>query len=269
MEREKLLTIGSLSKLTGIHIKSLRYYDRIGVLKPAYTDPVTGYRYYTLLQIHMVAAIQLCVELGIPLKDFSKYVAEGNEKIHYTKLLERGTQLLEEKIASIQERLDFVQRMQNDIRRAEAHLHEGGELVCTMPEKCCWVVPYEGSRSDREYPVVRRALLEEIYEAGVTAVYEVGLLRLWRGNGYRQYLFADVVLRSEQDRPNLLRLPAGKYCCRSAEGGSMEKAPQLFHELFALDYEKVVVESQLVTGDYEFNNPMIELRCSLPGAQAE
>ncbi len=264
MEREKLLTIGSLSKLTGIHIKSLRYYDRIGVLKPAYTDPVTGYRYYTLLQIHMVAAIQLCVELGIPLKDFSKYVAEGNEKIHYTKLLAQGTRLLEEKIASIQERLDFVRRMQSDIRRAEEHAHRGGELVCSMPEKCCWVVPYQGARSDREYPGVRRALLEEIYQAGVTAVYEVGLLRLWRGEEYRQFLFADVVLRSDQDRPHMLRLPAGDYCCRSAGEESLETAPRAFPGLFALDYEKVVIESQLVTGDYEFNNPLIELRCSMP-----
>lgn len=68
MKKDNLLSIGALSKQTGVHIKSLRYYDSLGILRPAYVDPSSGYRYYSLQQIPVVDAIQLCVDLDIPLK---------------------------------------------------------------------------------------------------------------------------------------------------------------------------------------------------------
>lgn len=48
MDKQHLLTIGNLSKQTGVHVKSLRYYEQLGILIPAYTDPDTGYRFITL-----------------------------------------------------------------------------------------------------------------------------------------------------------------------------------------------------------------------------
>lgn len=59
MKKDNLLSIGALSKQTGVHIKSLRYYDSLGILRPAYVDPSSGYRYYNLQQIPVVGAIQL------------------------------------------------------------------------------------------------------------------------------------------------------------------------------------------------------------------
>ena len=38
------LSISDFAKLRNVHPKSLRYYERIGALIPAYTDPETGYR---------------------------------------------------------------------------------------------------------------------------------------------------------------------------------------------------------------------------------
>ena len=70
MDKQNLLTIGNLSKQTGVHVKSLRYYEQLGILLPAYTDPDTGYRYYTLSQIPVVDAIRACIFLDIPLKEF-------------------------------------------------------------------------------------------------------------------------------------------------------------------------------------------------------
>lgn len=37
MDKQNLLTIGNLSKQTGVHVKSLRYYEQLGILLPAYT----------------------------------------------------------------------------------------------------------------------------------------------------------------------------------------------------------------------------------------
>ncbi|RUT40348.1 MerR family DNA-binding transcriptional regulator [Paenibacillus anaericanus] len=37
-----------MSKFTGIHIKTLRYYEEIGVLIPEYVGPEANYRYYSI-----------------------------------------------------------------------------------------------------------------------------------------------------------------------------------------------------------------------------
>jgi hypothetical protein len=41
-----MLKIGDLSKLSRVSVKALRYYDEMGLLKPAHVDRFTGYRYY-------------------------------------------------------------------------------------------------------------------------------------------------------------------------------------------------------------------------------
>jgi DNA-binding transcriptional MerR regulator len=45
---KNLLPIGRFSQLTRLTIKALRLYDELGLLRPAYVDPDTAYRYYSL-----------------------------------------------------------------------------------------------------------------------------------------------------------------------------------------------------------------------------
>lgn len=46
MKTKNLFSIGELAKICNISVSALRHYDRKGVLKPAYVDLETGYRYY-------------------------------------------------------------------------------------------------------------------------------------------------------------------------------------------------------------------------------
>ena len=41
---DKYFSIGEVSKITGLSIDRLRNYDKIGLLKPSYIDPKSGYR---------------------------------------------------------------------------------------------------------------------------------------------------------------------------------------------------------------------------------
>ncbi len=43
-----MLSIGEFSKISHLTMKTLRYYDEIGLLKPAFIDPKNGYRYYDI-----------------------------------------------------------------------------------------------------------------------------------------------------------------------------------------------------------------------------
>ena len=82
------MSIGKVSKLKNVSNKSLRYYDRIGILKPAFVNEETNYRYYSEEQLYLLDAITLCIRLGIPLKDLNNYVE--NNSINLQKLLYDG-----------------------------------------------------------------------------------------------------------------------------------------------------------------------------------
>lgn len=70
---EQLFTIGQLSKLFNTKISTLRYYDEVGLLKPAKVDPKTHYRYYTTVQFERLNVITYLRTLDLSLdsiKDF-------------------------------------------------------------------------------------------------------------------------------------------------------------------------------------------------------
>lgn len=50
-KEEIMFKIGEFSKLTQVSIRMLRYYDEIGLLRPASVDLSTGYRMYCASQI--------------------------------------------------------------------------------------------------------------------------------------------------------------------------------------------------------------------------
>lgn len=54
-----MFRIGEFSKLTQVSIRMLRYYDEIGLLKPAKVDWFTGYRMYSAEQIPVLQKIIL------------------------------------------------------------------------------------------------------------------------------------------------------------------------------------------------------------------
>lgn len=53
--------IGMFSKINKGTVKTLRYYDEVDLLKPAYVDQENGYRYYTseqFPQLHKILALR-------------------------------------------------------------------------------------------------------------------------------------------------------------------------------------------------------------------
>lgn len=59
-----MLKIGDFSKLSRISIRMLRYYDENDILKPAYIETESGYRFYDTKQIYTAAQIRFFKEAG-------------------------------------------------------------------------------------------------------------------------------------------------------------------------------------------------------------
>ena len=71
---KEYLTIGEMARIKKISIKSLRYYERIGILIPEKINPENGYRYYSKEQLLTVDMIKFLASMDIPLRQWDKYI---------------------------------------------------------------------------------------------------------------------------------------------------------------------------------------------------
>jgi DNA-binding transcriptional MerR regulator len=63
-----MIKIGDFSKLSQLTVKTLRYYDELGLLKPVRVDPFSGYRYYSAEQLPRLQRIMALKDLGLSLQ---------------------------------------------------------------------------------------------------------------------------------------------------------------------------------------------------------
>ena len=104
-ERKELFTIGEIGKLFHINIRTLRYYDAAGLLKPEKTDPVTGYRYYSTKQFERLNTIKYLRALDMPIERIIRFF-ENKDTDTLMELLKEQ----QEEIRLHRERLDQIAR---------------------------------------------------------------------------------------------------------------------------------------------------------------
>ena len=84
--------IGEFSKLVDLPVRTLRYYDECGILKPDYTDTFSGYRYYTLDNVYEVEMIKLLKSLDFSLEE----ILDSKDDLSVETLENKKEQLLKQ-----------------------------------------------------------------------------------------------------------------------------------------------------------------------------
>ena len=72
------LQIKEFAELTGVSVRTLHYYDEIGLLKPSYVDEQNGYRFYDEASLERMQEILFYRELDFPLKSIAEILASPN-----------------------------------------------------------------------------------------------------------------------------------------------------------------------------------------------
>ncbi|MCQ6562312.1 MerR family transcriptional regulator [Paenibacillus mendelii] len=110
-----MYSIGQLSEKTNISIRTLRYYDEIGLLKPAKVAE-SGYRYYSNEELRVLQHITALKELGFTLASIKELLSAGKESQE-----DRWRTYLEFELAAVAEekkRLDEMERLLQTARYA-------------------------------------------------------------------------------------------------------------------------------------------------------
>lgn len=109
MKEKTKFKIGEFSRMMQVTVKTLRHYEKKGLLLPYEVDEWTGYRYYTICQMQKLNAIRQLQRLGFTLEEIKELYEEDShvpsveqltEKINKTEellkqLMERRDQLKE------------------------------------------------------------------------------------------------------------------------------------------------------------------------------
>jgi len=91
-----MLKIGEFSKLSRVSIRMLRHYDDIGLLKPAFIDRFTSYRYYEEEQLTVIGRITALRDMGFSLADVIKILEIYDDRLLLDSYLKRRQTELEE-----------------------------------------------------------------------------------------------------------------------------------------------------------------------------
>ena len=223
------LSIGKVSKLKNVSIKSLRYYDRIGILKPAFVNTETNYRYYTEEQLYLLDAITLCIKLGIPLKDLNGYVEKNT--INLQKLLYDGKILAEEKIMEIHQSLealqDTLQKLSTSVNgMVKIPESKSGLMVpdgfypSAFRARTILTVMLEDMDTPKYYGQYILKLFVTAQQMGISVSYPSGILHEYEHGKLTRYMFLSV--NTEETDTDILQansesvrtLPDGNYICR-------------------------------------------------------
>jgi len=111
-----MFKIGDFSRLCHVPVKTLRYYDEIGLLHPEQVDRFTGYRYYSANQLPRLHRILALKDLGLTLDEIATLLDQGisPQELHGM-LLRRKVQIRsqmqreQERLARVEQRLKMIE----------------------------------------------------------------------------------------------------------------------------------------------------------------
>ena len=205
--------ISEFAKLRGININSLRYYEKLGILKPAYIDEKTSYRYYSPEQLPLLNQIILCIQLGIPLKEMTQYMDE-NGNLQSQKLLEQGRIVALQRMKELENNLKYIESSLRDIKKNEEFANKKGKYTRTIEERNIITTDYYKNTSDiKEIVSLVSNLYKTAQKNNLFPVLPAGLLLEFNKTGSLRVRFFLKILNTKNGHSMTETLPAGEYSC--------------------------------------------------------
>ena len=254
-------TISEFAKLRDININSLRYYEKLGLLKPAFIDENNGYRYYSAEQVSILNKIILCIQLGIPLKEMVKFLDEDGN-LESQRLLERGRIVAHKRIQEMQNNLDYIEYSLKNIEENKEFSTNSGVYKREFEERKVMLTKFY-TGSDMSEPKKFLAEISRIYKyaqkKGMFPILPAGQIMKIKEDGTVQFCFFLEVLNCEQEE-NVLTIPAGKYSCMQVELNPDFDFMEKIKECWKDAKEKTIVLNNVMLEKYSFETRPSELQ---------
>lgn len=229
MDLQKL-SIGQMAELNHVSEQTLRLYDKEGLLVPRCVDPVTGYRYYHIIQSAKLDLIQNMKVYGMTLRQIRSFL-DNNDPAALRALLSEQAASIEERIRQLRRSQSAITRTLDNYRRYEAMPRNGEIFLEYIPERrifrySCDVNYFDQDESGYEYML--RQMKTNLVANNMPLSYFTNIGTIIR----REHLVPDALFSNEvflfvdeDDSSQAMEtLPAASYLCLCSDEFSMEAA---------------------------------------------
>lgn len=220
---DSYFTAGEMAKLFGINIRTLRYYDEIGLLKPAYVNPKSKYRYYTTEQFDLLSTIMYLRELKMPIEEIQTFFNNKDTAVLLSLLQKQQVEIERQR-----RKLDLIEKkLKRRTRQIEDAVNSRLDVVETrqIPERRGVILEKERSKKDDIELYMRDARKSQPLGATVflgKVAFTVAREKLLS----RQYdvFSCNVILIEEEDEyeGNCSVIPGGEYLTLRYRGTHQE-----------------------------------------------
>lgn len=259
---KQYLTISEFAKLRNVNLNSIRYYEKQNILIPAWIDPQTKYRYYLPEQLGQLDMILLCLKLGIPLKELKKYIDEHG-KFDEKGLLQKGKQILQERILDMQSGLEITEFNLNSMEQNSKYCNETGIYTRQIEERYFIETPFQGNWNDilqKEQTVMD--LFRDAQKQNLTPVFPAGLLIRCETNPVSCSFYLRI-LHPSKSNANILHIPEASFSCLQIDLSPQTNIQQVLEEHFSKRDLSIAIISNMILDKFHFSSRHSEIQIPL------
>jgi MerR family transcriptional activator of bmr gene len=212
--KNNLYSIGEVSRIKGITIKALRFYEKIGLIKPFYTDAVTKYRYYSQDQLIQLDLIRALRSIEVSPKDILG-ILEKRDTGQLIQYLDHQKEKVLDKIVLLHKTIKTIEQAQNTINNSISVIANQEIVIRAIPRR------YIITQKMKENPSAQEALEQFskfpmiIEENDLLDTYETGFYCTpnEKGEIHASLMYNAVTAHKTSNKALLSIIPAGDYLC--------------------------------------------------------
>jgi DNA-binding transcriptional MerR regulator len=215
---KKFFKIGEISKLYGIGVDSIRYYEEIGIIKPKRSE--SGYRYYSIQDLWKLNVIRDLRSIGFTMEQIRQYLN------HHT--VSSSLSMLEDEKEAIAKQMQYLQKLQKNVEHRLSNIHSAlslpvGEIrFMNLPPRHCHRLP-EGYKYEEEMDFLIKQLINlnqnRLYIIGSNQIGTIISLPSLLNKNILSY--QSVFLIDEEGTDHI---PGGDYLCVTYHGNYSQSA---------------------------------------------
>lgn len=256
-----MLTIGEVANLKGITIKALRYYERIGLLKPYYIDPSNNYRYYRKEQFILMDIIKAARALEVSPKDLIPLFAnQDSEQI--MAYLKGYTTDVKNKIQLLEKMLLQIEAAEHAYHDAHSTYKETAVYVKEIPARNMVTVPLPKKLGNQSISAVYDRLDAAVSKRGLINTYQTGVLMAAQEDIFEPSKLVMIVSYDSCDKNDYEMLPGGAYICVNYKTEDAEKQQRKLNKYLQENniVPKAIVQMDLLIDFFEKDTHYFELQ---------
>lgn len=138
MNKQNLFSIGDVARLFHLSVSSLRHYEAVGLVRPEYIDPDSGYRYYGVRQFETLNSIRYLRALDMPLTEIADFLCNRDVERIEEKLMKQKRTVIagQEELKRIERKID---NRLSALADAKNSVFDTVQLTCKKSCRMVWV----------------------------------------------------------------------------------------------------------------------------------